>query len=375
VSGEGSIYEYPLGSGRWYAALHVNGRRRKRGPTSRIEATQKLRDLHALRDQAFEIDAGSQRLADYLEMWLREVVQPQLRPKTHRTYADQVRLHINPALEHLRLDKLRPQDVQLLLNRLRASGLSPATVNQTRRVLRRALEQARQWRLIRENPVDLTAPPKAAAPEWRILTPEQARTLLSETAANRLSALYTLSLTLGLRQGEALALRWRDIDLEAQTLTVQHQLQRVEGQLRLVEPKSKRSMRTIALPDVAVRGLREHHTRQLEERLRAGLAWQEADLVFCTSIGTPIIARNLLRSFKRHLEEAGLPDVRWHDLRHTAASVLAAQGVHQRTVMEILGHSTTAMTMEIYTHVLPEWQRDAVAKMDDVFPRGAAAAS
>ncbi|MEZ5343562.1 MAG: site-specific integrase, partial [Acidimicrobiales bacterium] len=367
ANGEGSIYESPKGSGRWYATLFIDGKRHKRGPVSRKEAFQKLQELHALRENRGELGTSRQTVAVFLEAWLRDVVKPHLRPKTYRTYADQVRLHIVPAVGHVRLDRLSSQQVQRFLTAMQESGLSASTVNQTRRTLRTALAQARRWRLILENPVDHV---RVAAPEsgrtGGILRPAEAQSLLDAAADDRLQALYVVSLALGLRQGEALGLTWSDVDLDKGQLTIRKQLQRVDGVLQRVEPKTRRSRRTIALPTFAVIALRQHRTRQLEERLQVGPAWPDNDLVFTTSVGTPVSARNVLRSFKRHLRSAGLPDIRWHDLRHTTASFLAMQGVHQRTAMEILGHSTTAMTTEIYTHVMPEWQRDAASRMNDL---------
>jgi integrase len=185
---------------------------------------------------------------------------------------------------------------------------------------------------------------------------------------NRLEALYSVALALGLRRGEALGLRWEDVDLEAGTLRVQVALQRRKDSKTLVEPKTEQSRRTLPLPSVLVVALKAHRTRQLEERLAAGPKWRDHGLVFPSTVGTPMEPRNLTRQFKAVLQRAGLPDIRFHDLRHTAASLLVAQGVHPRVVMEILGHSQISLTMNTYTHVLPEAQREATALMDVLFP-------
>jgi len=176
----------------------------------------------------------------------------------------------------------------------------------------------------------------------------------------------------GLRQGEALGLRWRDVDLDVGQLRVAHSLQRVPIARRtgrgpefvLAEPKTDRSRRAIHLPGVVIAALREHRVRQLEERFASGAAWQDLDLVFCTTVGTPMVARNLSRAFAHLLKQAGLPSIRFHDLRHSAATLMLAQGVSPRVIMETLGHSQIGMTMNLYAHVMPSMQREAADLMD-----------
>lgn len=168
------------------------------------------------------------------------------------------------------------------------------------------------------------------------------------------------------RQGEALGLRWDDVDLDAGTLTIRKSLQRVDGELQLVEPKTAKSRRTVALPDVAVSALRAHRVRQIEERLLAGSRWNDTGLVFTTTIGTGLDGRNVTRQFQKLLEDARLPRQRFHDLRHTCASLLLAQGVHPRVVMETLGHSQVRLTMDTYSHVIPQLQREAAGRIDAI---------
>jgi integrase len=174
---------------------------------------------------------------------------------------------------------------------------------------------------------------------------------------------------MGLRQGEILGLRWSDVDLEAATIRVTQALQRVNGRLDFVEPKSQSSRRTIPLPATVARALRAHRSRQLEERLAAGARWRESDLVFTTSVGTPLDCRNVTRRFQAALEGAGLPRLRFHDLRHTAASLMLAQGVPPRVVMETLGHSQISLTMNTYSHVIPALQREAADRMEAIFSK------
>ena len=217
-----------------------------------------------------------------------------------------------------------------------------------------------------QNVATLVEAPKVASREVEPFNPEQARTLLAAVRGDRLEALYSVAVAVGLRKGEALGLRWDDLNLDTGTLRVKASLQRVGGKLQLLEPKTVRSRRTIALPESATVALRTHRAGQLRERLVAGSRWQETGLVFTTTIGTPMDPRNVTRHFKRVLVRAGLPQKRFHDLRHTCASLLLVQGAHPRVVMEILGHSQISMTMDTYAQVMPELQRDAANRIDAI---------
>ena len=275
-----------------------------------------------------------------------------------------VRGHIVPAVGHLQLAKLSPQHVQSFINDKLAEGLSPRTVQYLHAVLRRALNQALKWDLLPRNVATLVEPPRVRRPEVQPLTTDQVQIFLEATRGDRLEALYTLVLAVGLRQGEALGLRWTDLELDGGTLSVRTALQRIGGKLCLVEPKTARSRRTITLPPVVVSALRLHRARQLQERLLAGANWQDTGLVFTTTIGTPMDARNLTKRFQKALKGAGLPKKRFHDLRHTCASLLLVQGVHPRVVMEILGHSQMSLTMDTYSHVMPTLQQEAAGLME-----------
>ena len=210
----------------------------------------------------------------------------------------------------------------------------------------------------------LVDPPRVQRREIEPLDPSDARLLLAAVRDNRLEALYSVALSVGLRKGEALGLHWKDIDFETGTLSVRTSLQRIGGRLQLVEPKSSRSRRVIFLPDATVEALRRHRARQQQERLLEGPRWHDTGLVFTTKIGTPFDPRNVTRHFKKILTNAGLPQKRFHDLRHTCASLLLVQGVNPRVVMEVLGHSQISLTMDTYSHVIPEVQQDAAELMN-----------
>jgi integrase len=193
---------------------------------------------------------------------------------------------------------------------------------------------------------------------------------LSTVTGDRLEALYVLALTTGMRQGELLALRWRDVDLDASTLQVRGSLQRTPAGLGIHEPKTTRSRRRVTLSMPAVEALRQHRARQLAERLALGPEWDDQDLVFANTLGRPIEATNLIRSsFKPLLTRAGLPRIRFHDLPHTCASLLFAKNVHPKVVQELLGHATISITLDLYSHMLPDMQRDAAKAMEAVIVR------
>ncbi|MDP9408204.1 MAG: site-specific integrase [Actinomycetota bacterium] len=319
-------------------------------------------------------------LGEYLETWLRDTLPGTVRPSTAASYASLTRQHIVPTLGHHRLDRLTAVHIRAFL---RAKGtepsartgrpLSPRTLQYLHAVLRLALEQARRDDLVQRNVAGLVAGPRLQQREMQPVTPEEVSRLLASAATDRLAPLWLLVTALGLRRGEALALRWEDVDLEAGHLRVRATLQRVEGRLvRADVPKTQASRRTLPLPAVVVDALRAHRAAQLQDRLAAPV-WQDATLVFTTSVGTPLEPRNVLRSFQELCERAGLRRLRIHDLRHAAASFLLLQGVDMRVVMGTLGHSRLATTSDLYTHLLEPVQRQAADRMDallrDMAPR------
>lgn len=369
--GEGSISKRE--DGRWMARLTLEGSGRKYfyGKTRR-EVQEKLNA--ALRDQQQGIPIPSERqtLGQFVADWLEHSAKPVIRPSTFRGYSNNVHIHILPhKIAQRPLAKLSPQDLQAFLNEKSASGLSPRSVQYIHAVLRRALGQALKWGVVARNVAKLVDPPKVSRKEIQPFTPEQARAFLTVAEGDRLAALYTVALALGLRQGEALALRWQDVDLDTGMLRVLRTVQRIKGQLIYGEPKSTQSRRTIALPETAVVALQKHRKRQLEERLLAGSEWQDNGLVFTTHIGTALDARNVIRWFKALLKKAGLPDFRFHDLRHTCATLLLVQGEQPRTIMDILGHSQISLTMNTYAHVMPAVRREAAKKMDAILRKAA----
>jgi integrase len=366
---EGSIFKRI--DGRWCAVVTVgyaNGKiQRKYVYAKDAKGVRiKQKEIERNMERGIPVFTERQTVQQFLERWLEDCVKPTKVPSTYKSYAGHVRHHFVPSLGRIQLTNLTAQHVQRFLKEKLASGLSPRTVQYLRSTLHIALHQAMKWDLVHRNVVSMTEAPRVPRFEITPFTPEQARVFLDAVKGDRLEALYTVAMAMGLRQGEALGLRWHDVDLEAGILSVRYQLQRVDKKLQLVEPKTSRSRRQIGLPLIVVEALREHKLRQLRERHLAGTRWQEWGLVFTSTIGTPLDASTVTRIFKKTLKENGLPPQRFHDLRHCCASLLLAQGVHARVVMEILGHSTIGLTMNTYSHVMPTAQREAANSMDAI---------
>jgi integrase len=363
--GGGTIYKRKS-DGLWCAALgHGKKRRVLYGPTKR-DVTNKLIAVQLeMRQKHLRTDRVP-TVAEYLEYWLHQAVKPRVRPLTYAGYSVNVRNHLVPTLGKIRLDRLSPQDVQQMMNDRLAAGFSPKTVTYMQQVLRTALELARRWEIIDRNVASLVDPPRRVRPTIRPLDPSQARAFLQSLRGNRLEALFSVALALGLRQGEALGLRWEDIDMASGVLRIRSQLQRINGRLTLVEPKTERSRRTLVVPPTILGHLREHEQRQAAERLWAGSKWTESSMVFSNRVGGPLQARNVIREFHKALRTAGLKRIRFHDLRHSCATLLLVQHVPARVVMEVLGHSEISTTMDTYSHIVPELQREAAERVEAI---------
>ncbi len=357
--------------GSWMARYTVQtpaGRKRKViYAKSHEEARSKLAEAIADRDRGLVYDSGGLTVGEYLARWLEDSVRGSVKVTTFQSYGSLVRLHVCPTLGHIKLSALAPAPVQALYRRKLDEGLSPKTVKYIHTTLHRALKQALRWGLVPRNVAAAVDPPRVPTPEITPLSPTQARQLLLSVRGDRLEALYLLAVTTGMRQGELLGLGWEDADLEAGTVRVRRTLTLTRGGPRLTEPKTPRSRRSIRLTASAVDALGRHRERQENERAAAGEKWEERGLVFATRIGTPIRRAKLhAESWKPLLRRAGLPDTRFHDLRHTCATLLLTKGVHPKIVSEMLGHSSIAITLDTYSHVIPGLGDTAVRAMEDI---------
>ncbi len=373
ANGEGSVARYK--DGRWCArhTFHLPGGRPLRkafyGRTKAEALAKRTKAVADYRDGRLVLDQEKLTLGEHLTRWLEESVRGNVRPRTLDNYRLQVERHISPALGSVKLKDLSPAHVQRLIRDKLDSGLSPASVRYVHAVLRRALRQAVRWGLAPRNAAEAVDLPKLVRKEARALSPEEARRFLAACSGERLEALYVLGVTSGLRQGELLGLKWEDVDLDRGTLLVRRQIQRMRdgSGLAFLPLKNPESRREVALGPMAVSALRKHRARQAEEKLMLGSLYDDRGLIFTTGHGTPLEATNVVdRSFKPLLRAAGLPDIRFHDLRHTCATLMLSMGLSPKVAQERLGHADVSVTMGIYSHVTPETRREAAGAIEDL---------
>ncbi|HEY6803394.1 MAG TPA: tyrosine-type recombinase/integrase [Pyrinomonadaceae bacterium] len=349
-----------------------NGKRHYLNKT--IRGTKKEADAY-LAKTLTEISAGTfveasdDSLSDYLDRWLESAAKPGLRENTFREYKGLIERYIKPNIGKLRLADLRPLKIQEFYGSLTDQGLSPRTVRFTHSVLRSALKQALRWRMIPVNPCDGVDLPRKNTTEMQSLGPAEAASFLAEAQKDRWSALFVLALATGLRPSEYLGLKWSDIDLEKGFVNVQRSLHwrtSKTGDWYFGEPKTSRSRRRIPLPATVLKSLLEHRRKQNEERLKAGPDYTNLDLIFATVEGQPLIRLNVVQKhFKPILERAKLPaSLRLYDLRHSCATLLLAANENPKVVSERLGHASITLTMDTYSHVIPDMQQGASDKLE-----------
>jgi integrase len=361
-NGEGSIRQRP--DGLWEArATLPDGHRRSIYGKTRAEVASKLTAILRDRDQGVPIlRNGRQTVGAWTAGWL-ERVKPTIRLSTWTRYG-QLLAHVHAKLGRVALARLTPEQVEGLYATLMEQGLSSTTVHHLHTVLHHALADALRKGAVARNVSELVNVPQIRRHQMHAMTREQAQRFLEAAKGDRHEALYVLALSTGMRQGELLALRWQDIDLDAATLQVRASVRRQHDGFTFTEPKTRQSRRKIILSPPGIGALRAHRTRQVAARLAAGPAWIEQGLVFCDATGGPLDGTNLARApFRAVLKAAGLPQMRFHDLRHTAATLMLLQGVPVKIVSEMLGHASVAITLDVYSHVLPSMQADAAAAM------------
>lgn len=317
------------------------------------------------------VDPEKQPLADYMRQWLEDKAG-QLRPGTIRSYRWLVNTHIIPGLGRIDLAKLRPNHLQKFYTDMRKKGLSNRTIRYAHTLLHEALERAVHWGLIARNVADVVDAPRANSPPGKTWTIDEAFRFLkvAKEVEPRYWIAFFLALMTGMRRGEIIALRWQDVDLENGRLHVRHTLTWAAGRPLFQEPKTDRSRRSIAVAPEVIATLRAHRAKQAEERLLMGEAYHDQDLVLARVNGDPLHPRTINDAWYRALSKADVPRIRFHDLRHTHASLLLQQGVHPKIVSERLGHSTINITLDIYSHVLPDLQQQVAREFSESFFRG-----
>ncbi|MBE3586525.1 MAG: tyrosine-type recombinase/integrase [Thermoanaerobacter sp.] len=369
------IYDAPRqpGQKRNQKSLTVRGTKK--------DAERKLREILHQIDTNTYVDPGKITFGQFLNRWLNDYCKINLTQTTYDGYKLNIEKHIIPALGDIRLSKLQPLHLQGFYRQALESGrldgkggLSPKTVHQLHRIIHRALEVTVKWQLLGRNVADAVEPPKCKDYEARVYDEKDVERLLSAAEGTRMYAPILLTLATGLRRGELLGLRWEDVDFKKHTITVNQTLYKTSAGLEIKTPKTKKSRRTITLPASVVDELKRHKANQAKEKLQAGEFYTDHGLVFCREDGSPWNPRSFSRDYRDLLKKHNLPLIRFHDLRHTHASILLRQGVHPKVVSERLGHSQIGITLDIYSHILPGIQEEVAKQLDEnIFTRFAQA--
>jgi len=349
-----------LTDGRWQVRLRLPDGRMKAfyGRTLR-EAQKKRNDAKRLLEQGRPLPDDRLTVADYLHRWLRDVVKPGVRPSVYVRYEQNVRCHLIPTLGAIRLSRLTPQDVQAMVAAKQRTNLAPRTVHQMLAVLHNALQVAWEWGLVQRNVCDVVKGPKLERKEMPVLDPVQSLRLLELVRDTRLEGPVTIALTTGLRLGEVLGLRWEDVDLAGRTIRVAQQLRRVPGEgLVFSEPKSRTSRRMVALTEIGVVALERQRERA-----------PQSELVFPNSVGKPWEPRAVTTAFDRLIRDSGLPRITFHGLRHSAATLLLHLHVPPKIVQEILGHTSIAITSDLYQGRAEPLHREAMDALNGLLSR------
>jgi integrase len=362
-------------TGRWQAIVECgrdeHGKRKQvfrnvtRDKNTRREALRLGRQILNEIEAGVFVEPSELTVAEYLSSWLEEVVRHRVAVRTYDRYASIIKSNLVPLLGSVKLTSLHPSQVQHAYSQLVDQGLSPATVNKAHAVLHSALKHAKRMGLIARNPTEDLSLPKIRRPEIRALDEDEIQRLLAAAKGTSVEVPILTLLTVGLRRGELLALRWGDVDLTAGTMCIRRTLQEASDGITFKEPKTARASRMVALPVVTTEALQRHRDSQVAAGQHDGSRNRD-DLVFPGDDGEPWWPSNFARVCRRVFDQAGL-SCRLHDLRHTHATMLLRQGVHPKVVQERLGHANVGITLDIYSHVAPHMQEEAAAKIDAGF--------
>jgi integrase len=363
---EGTVF-YREDRDRWVAQVSMpGGKRLSKTCRTKTEADHWRRTKLLEIRQGLEVDIARLSVEEYLLGWI-DSRKSSLAPNTHAQYRGVVINHIIPIIGSVRLCDLTSRVVENLLRAKEREGNGARTVNLIRGVLHNAVEGAIRQGGLMTNPVKATNKRRYRAPEQQAWNDYQARQFLIAVRGHRFEALFHLALTTGLRQGELLGLKWQDLDWANRRISIRRQAQRVSGEgVHLRELKTRKSRRVIDLGDETIRSLRRHLDLQELQWEAAGSRWQDHDLIFPNTIGKPVDGSNLTKIFSALVASCGLPEIRFHDLRHTAGTLMLREGIHPKIVSERLGHASVQITLDIYAHALPSLQRDAAEALDEL---------
>jgi len=353
-SGEGSLF-YSQSEKCWVAEIILpDGRKkRKRSKKQSIAREWLQSSISNLKEGEIIVDERM-TVSQLFDRFLNDVVDKTLKPKTADSYRYLATKHILPSLGKLKLKDLKPTHIQMLYSTKLDEGLSKRTVQYMHAVLRRALNQAIQWEIIAKNPTSKVSPPTPPKRAPETLTVEQIKKFLQATKGHRYYPIYLIAIGCGLREGEILGLEAKDLDLESGQLSIRQTIVYLRGKVSIAEPKTAHARRVVALPSFVVEELKQ-------------LPLPKEGLLFQTAKATPISPRNLLRHFHETLAKVGLPRVKFHSLRHSYASLQLLSGTHPKVVQEALGHSSIELTLDTYSHLIPNIQKEAAHKIDNLF--------
>jgi integrase len=355
----------------WMAALNVGFDHEKAKPLrryfygkTRAEVLEKMSEVQQRVGNGLIAEPSKMFFAEWIDIWLNEYMRPPIiRPTTWESYEAQVRKHIKPALGHLRLNELRTDHLQKLYNDKHSSGLSARSVKYIHTVIHGALNQARDEGKILRNPAEHVKVPKQDKKEIQYFDTEAVGKFLNAAHGTDYFPAYYLELATGLRRGELLGLRWKDVDLESGTVTVNQGLVRTKQGLIFQKPKTKLANRTISIPVEVVGVLKMYQSRWKVMKDDAGEGWHNNDLLFCSKLGKPLDPRSFTHHFERLLKKAGLPKITFHGLRHTYATMNLQEGVDIKTTQENLGHHSASFTLDVYSSVTDKMKKSATDKI------------
>lgn len=358
---EGSISK--RNSGRWQAQASLDGVRISKSFDTRKECVNWLRDIANRKQHGLTGEYSKLILSEFITHWL-DANKPNLKAKTWQQYKRNAELHILPVLGKKRITELRPLDVQTLITATRKKGLSPRMVQMTYSVLHNALNRSVKWGILPANPADAVDRPKVPRKEMRVLSDDQVRAFLLTAQDHRLRVLFRLAITGGFRLGELLGLKWRDVDWSSSVVQVNRQLQRNnQGGMETASPKTPKSVRAVQLGTDSLKELMRHFENQ---QLAFGEDPKPDTFIFMGRTGNPLRKSGVLKAFKRLLQLSGLPKLRFHDLRHTAASLMLSAGMPVIQVARQLGHSQASTTLDVYGHLIPGLDSGAAEKLDQM---------
>jgi integrase len=355
----------------------TNKRRQKwhSGYRTKRDAERALSEIVASLHTGSYLEPTKQTLSDFTREWLA-AIKPTIRPSTHHSYSRNLQLHVLPQLGSVQLRRIDAGMLNTVYASLLAEGrknyagggLSPRSVRYIHTIMHRAFRDAVKWGRLVRNPAEAADPPKAAGrPESITWTADQLRSFLEGTRGSRYWAAYLLLATTGLRRGEALGLRWSDLDLDAGRASIRQTVIAIRHTVMIGTPKTAKGRRTVTLDSGTVTALREHRRRQAAERLLMGAGWTDNDLVFCHPDGTMLHPERFSRGFLETVARIGLPRIRLHDLRHGWATLALQAGIHPKVVQERLGHANIAITLDTYSHVVAGLHENAAEDVAALF--------